>query len=630
MSITDGTLIGSYEITGRLGAGGMGIVYRARDRKLKRDVAIKCLPETFSEDPDRAERFQREAEVLASLNHPHIGAIYDLQEVGSARFLVLELVEGETLAQRLSHGGAIALDEAISFARQIAEALEAAHDQGVIHRDLKPSNIHVTPAGKIKVLDFGLAKVLEPPRAGPHLSESPTVMSGATGRVLLGTAAYMSPEQTRGQEAGRVSDIWAYGCVLFEMLTGRRAFGGETVTDILANVLKLEPEWAALPKDTPPGVRRLLRRCLQKDKKGRLHDIADARIELEDLVVEPSAAGADRRSSWTPWIVAAFGLLAASAGLVMYLRGKAADAVEQRVEINTPAARRRELNSIALSPDGTRLAFVAPTDRGRQLWLRALSGGASDARPLPETEGAALPFWSPNSQSIGFFAGSYLKRVDIVSGVVQTLTSAPVGGGLGGTWNEDGVILLNAAPGWPLYRISESGKDRAEVTHLDPPRQVNHSRPQFLPDGRHFLYYANGNSEGRGVYVASLDSASGTRLFDAEAPAKFMPPDRLLSYQGGTLFVRRFDPGKLEVQSDPVPVAQDVGVVTASLTGILAYRPVAPGQARPPELAWFDRSGKMIGSPMGFALSPELSPDGSRLAFFDVVNPTTTSSSSMF
>ncbi len=259
---------------------------------------------------------------------------------------------------------------------------------------------------------------------------------------------------------------------------------------------------------------------------------------------------------------------------------------------------------------------MAPTDRGPQLWLRALSGGASDARPLPETEGAMLPFWSPNSQSIGFFAGSYLKRVDIASGVVQTLTSAPVGGGLGGTWNEDGVILLNPAPGWPLVRISESGKDRAEITHLDPPRQVNHTRPQFLPDGRHFLYYANGNPDGRGVYVASLDSASGTRLFDAEAPATFMPPDRLLSYQGGTLFVRRFDPVKLEVQSDPVPVAQKVGGVTASSTGILAYRTLAPGQPRPPELAWFDRSGKMIGSPMGFGLSPELSRDGSRLAFF--------------
>ena len=224
---------------------------------------------------------------------------------------------------------------------------------------------------------------------------------------------------------------------------------------------------------------------------------------------------------------------------------------------------------------------MAPTDRGPQLWLRALSGGASDAKPLPETEGAMLPFWSPNSQSIGFFAGSYLKRVDIASGVVQTLTSAPVGGGLGGTWNEDGVILLNAAPGWPLFRISESGKDRAEVTHLDPPRQVNHSRPQFLPDGRHFLYYANGNPEGRGVYVASLDSASGTRLFDAEAPAMFMPPDRLLSYQGGTLFVRRFDPGKLEVQSDPVPVAQQVGRRHRLIDGHprLPHCRTRPGQA---------------------------------------------------
>jgi serine/threonine protein kinase len=425
MSITTGTSIGSYEVTGRLGAGGMGIVYRARDTKLKRDVAIKCLPDTFAEDPDRIARFQREAEVLASLNHPHIGAIYDLQEVGGACFLVLELVEGETLAQRLTRGP-IPLDEAIEFSRQIAEALEGAHDKGVIHRDLKPSNIHVTPAGVAKVLDFGLAKVLETPGARLHQSESPTVTSSTPGRVLRGTAAYMSPEQARGQEAGRLSDIWAYGCVLFEMLTGRHAFRGETTSDILGAVLKLEPDWAALPKDTPAGIRRLLHRCLQKDKKRRLHDIADARIELEEATGDTPVVTTDRRPSRAPWIAAAMGLVALSAaGLVLYVRGGASEAVEQRVEINTPPASRQDLNSIAISPDGTKLAFVAPTDRGRQLWLRSL--GAIDAKPLPETEGALLPFWSPNSQSIGFFSGSYLKRVDIAGGVVQTLGTRQAG-----------------------------------------------------------------------------------------------------------------------------------------------------------------------------------------------------------
>jgi Tol biopolymer transport system component/tRNA A-37 threonylcarbamoyl transferase component Bud32 len=614
MSIAVGSSIGSYQVTGQLGAGGMGVVYRARDTKLKRDVAIKALPETFASDADRVFRFKREAEVLASLNHPHIAAIYDLLETEGARFLVLELVEGETLAARVGRGR-IPTGEAIDLARQIAEALETAHDKGIVHRDLKPSNVKITPDGQVKVLDFGLARVLEPDPASADVTQSPTMTRTTPGQVLLGTAPYMSPEQARGQEAGRLADVWAFGCVLFEMLTGRAAFSGDTATDVLGSVLKLDPDWTRLPGDTPAGVRRVLGRCLQKDRKRRLHDIADVRIELEDAAGERADVSRGSRLSPALWMaVGAIGLLAAlGAAVALYVRG-GGDAIEQRVDITAPPVFRGLLSSIAMSPDGTKLALVGTTDRGRQLWLRSLESG--EAQPLPGTEGALLPFWSPSGQSIGFFADSALKRLDMLSGIVRTLADAPVGGGNGGTWSQDGVILFNAAPSVPLYRVPEAGGDRVEVTRLDPPRQLNHSRPQFLPDGRHFLYFVAGEPDGRGVYVGSLDSLDHTRLFDAEAPAVFMPPDRLLTVQQRTLFVRRFDAGSLRVLSDPVPVAQGVAAVTASSTGIVAYRSVAPGQPVPAQLGWFDRSGQAVGALGGFCLSPELSPDGAQLACF--------------
>jgi Tol biopolymer transport system component len=617
MSIGTGTSIGSYQIIGHLGSGGMGVVYRAHDTKLKRDVAIKCLPQALANEPDRVARFQREAEVLASLNHPHIAAIYDLQEIGGQRFIVLELVDGETLAARLMHGR-IRLTEAVEIARQIVDALEAAHDKGIVHRDLKPSNIHVRPDGHVKVLDFGLAKILEQVVPAQELADSPTMTGTGTviGQALLGTAAYMSPEQARGQEASRSSDIWAFGCVLFEMIAGRPVFGGETATDILGSVVMREPDWAMLPRDTPLNIKRLLTRCLQKDRKRRLHHIADARLDLDEVVV----ADTPRRRALVPWVVAAGAIaVAVAGGVALYMRGGTPAALEQRVEISTPPARRFSLQSFAISPDGTKLAFVVAGESQPQLWWRSLD--SVTARPLEGTQGARQPFWSPDSQSIGFFAESAVKRVDVASGVVRRLTDAPIGGGNGGTWNADGVILFNAGPSWPLYRISSSGQDRREVTRLDPPRQVNHSQPQFLPDGRHFLYYTNGSPDGRGVYVGTLDSFESMRLFDADGPPTFMPPDRLLAPQGGTTYVRRFDPSTLTISTNPVPVVQGAFTVSASLTGILAYRTPPASQSRAPDLLWADRAGKS-GDPIlsGQALSPELSPDGTRVAFFRVID----------
>ncbi len=641
MPLSPGFRLGDYEITGSLGAGGMGEVYRARDLHLNRDVALKILPEIFSSDPDRVARFKREAQVLASLNHPHIGAIYGFESTiatpdsgaPAVQALVLELVEGQTLANRIARG-LLPLEEALPIARQMTEALEAAHEQGIIHRDLKPANIKLRPDGTVKVLDFGLAKALETGAASGIKGGandaliSPTITSPASltiAGVILGTAAYMSPEQAKGRAADKRSDVWAFGCVLYEMLTGRRAFAADDASETLAFVLTKEPDWAMLPASTPIAIRRLLQRTLQKDRKQRLADISDARIEIDEAMREPvirdhqvpHVPGARERVTW----VSALGLLSliAVAALVWALRPSQL-APELRVDINTPPT--TDPASLAISPDGQTMAFVGSSSGSRQLWLRSLD--SESARALPGTEGASLPFWEPHGRSIGFFADdAKLKRIDLDGGAVRVLASAPMR--WGGSWNADDTILFTPMTG-AIRRLPASGGELRQVTKLQP-QQSNHSFPRFLPDGRHFLYYASGSPEVRGVYVAALDQPDGRRLVDADSIAASMTLDHLLFVRGTTVFAQELDPARLQLTGSPFPVTQSVimgaiaalpiAAFSASTTGRIVYR---AGTTRPQrQFVWFDRSGRelsRVGEPDGGnPFNPSLSLDGSRLAF---------------
>ncbi|MBI4265380.1 MAG: serine/threonine-protein kinase [Acidobacteria bacterium] len=427
MPLFTGSRLGVYEIVAEIGAGGMGVVYRARDTRLNRDVALKILPDVFAFDGDRLARFEREAQVLASLNHPNIAAIHGLEEAPPAgtgqaavKALVLELVEGPTLADRIADGP-IPLEEALPIVRQIADALEAAHDVGIVHRDLKPANIKLRPDGTVKVLDFGLAKVLEPAGAAVEATAAPTITSPAMTRVgvILGTAAYMAPEQARGKAVDRRADIWAFGCVLFEMLTGRRAFdAGETVSDAVAAILKNDPDWKALPPDTPPHIITLLRRCLQKDPQKRLPHVGLARIEIDDAIAAPL-----EQPSRTPglssqalrerlWRAAALSIAVAGGVVGLWsVRSTSPLTFEARLEINTPPG---SAAYFAMSPDARHVVFQATTDGQTQLWLRSLD--AEEARPIPGTTGAISPFWSPDSRAIGFFADQKLKRIDMAGG----------------------------------------------------------------------------------------------------------------------------------------------------------------------------------------------------------------------
>src|SRR5262245_40458369 len=442
MSARVGQQLGSYEITELLGRGGMGEVYRARDNKLKREVAIKFLPDEFSRDGDRTSRFQREAEILASLNHPNIGAIYDLAEFNGARFLVLELVEGETLADRIARGP-VPIHDALEITKQICEALEAAHERGIIHRDLKPANVKITPDGRVKVLDFGLAKAIEDAPANTTLSNSPTMLlSGTIGGMILGTAAYMSPEQAKGRAVDQRSDIFALGCVLYEMLTAARAFQGEDLAEILAQVLTREPDWTRLPVDAPPRIRELLRLCLEKNIRNRRSSATDVRLDIEQGLagaggVEGSAPTPRKRPLWM-WPVA--GVIGAAL-LILSVRHLSEAPLptppEIRPQIETPFAESNPLD-FALSPDGRRLVFVSSSGGSPRLWLRALD--KTEAQPMQGTDGAAFPFWSADNRSIGFFSSSKLYRIDIAGGSPQFLANAP--NARGGAWNSDGVVLF--------------------------------------------------------------------------------------------------------------------------------------------------------------------------------------------
>ena len=583
MSLIAGARLGPYEVVGPLGSGGMGEVYRARDSRLQRDVAIKVLPEALASDAEHLARLQREARMLGALNHPNIAIIHGLDESNGVYALVLELVEGPTLADRL-RGGPLELDETLRIANQLADALEAAHAAGIIHRDLKPSNIKIRPDGTVKVLDFGLAKPLE--SRAPNPDDSPTLTAvGATRHgTILGTAAYMSPEQARGQIVDKRTDIWAFGCVLYEMLTGGRPFAGKDVTETLAFVITREPDWTNLPAGTPAAVRRLLQRALEKDQRRRLADVADARIELEearrpppDLIVEHPSARLQARERLV-WIVAvsALALVSLIAG-VRALRPRTAPP-ETRVDIAAPET--NDATSFAVSPDGRKIVFLAAGDKGSQLWLRDL--GAELAKPLGGTADARLPFWSPDSRSIGFSADAQLKRIDLDSGSVRGLAGAPVF--LGGSWNQSGDILFVPNANAGVLRVSASGGEAVPATRVE--AGLGHHSPSFLPDGRHFFVYVAGPAAVRGIHLGELGTETTRRLFDADTGGFSGPHDTILFTRQNTAYAQLLDPAQLTVVGEPVAVAQNVVVMpfansshaalTASIAGPIVYRTGPP------------------------------------------------------
>ena len=518
MPLQPGTTLGPYSVTAKIGEGGMGEVYRARDTKLDRDVALKVLPQAFTDDPDRLARFEREAKVLASLNHPNIGHIYGLEEAEGQKALVLELVEGPTLADRIKQGP-IPVDEALPIAKQIAEALEAAHEQGVIHRDLKPANIKVRDDGTVKVLDFGLAKALDPhPEGDP--SQSPTLTAAATQMgVIMGTAAYMSPEQARGKTVDKRADVWAFGVVLFEMLSGRKPFPGDDVSQTLARVIDKEPDWQTVPAETP-ALARLLRRCLEKDPRRRLQASGEARVQIEDLIggaretatIGGSAVEVSHRERVTRVVALVLAVIAVGAvSIAAWFASRPAPAgPEMHLELSTPPD--PTLVSLAVSPTGRKIVFVGSDQGQASLWVRSLETGQT--RVLAGTQGALLPFWSPNSRSIGFFADGQLKRVEIDGSSIQTL--APARGGRGGTWHDDDTILFAPAATGALFRVPATGGDVVQVTTVAA-EQNDHRSPQFLPGGRRFLYYARGSPGASGVYVGQLDGTETRRLLAADA-----------------------------------------------------------------------------------------------------------------
>jgi serine/threonine protein kinase len=636
MSLTTGTKLGPYEILSLIGAGGMGEVYKALDTKLGREVAIKVLPEAFAKNKERLARFEREAQLLASLNHPNIATLFDLQEHDGIHFLVLEFVPGETLAERIKRGP-IPVDEGLPLFKQIAEGLEAAHEKGIIHRDLKPANIKITPEDKVKVLDFGLAKALvgdEPPEDS---SQSPTLTKGTALGTVMGTAAYMSPEQARGKPVDRRADLWAFGCVLYEALTGNPAFSGETVTDILTGVIHREPDWSALPANTPWRMREIVQKCLRKNSRDRLQHIGDARVELETHLNEPAgdspalakpATPLTRIRQLVPWAVAV--LCAAVAFFALW--GNAGE------RLRSPSAARFTVElpenlhlsnlsqpAIAVSPDGERLVYVANDEGGRsRLYRRDID--SLETLPLADTENASYPFFSPDGEWLGFLQINSVEKMLVAGGVPSKIYDLvpPSVVNRGAHWGPEDQLLVVPDRLSVILEGTATGRELESLTELDPAAgELAHHWPELLPGGRALLFtIVRGDDEEFDIAAQSLETGERRVLVEGGSAARYVPTGHLVYSRAGTLMAAPFDPERIALTGPPVSILENVltdlatGAAQFDITndGTLFY---VPGQWKEPQrqLVWVDRKGRvepMAAERRAYAF-PDLSDDGEQL-----------------
>ncbi len=647
MMITPGTKLGPYEIVAPLGAGGMGEVYRARDTRLGRDVAVKVLPSSYSDDKERLQRFEQEACAAGALNHPNILVIHHIDTYEGSPYIVSELLEGETLRDRL-HGGALPQRKAIDYSLQVAHGLAAAHQKGIAHRDLKPENIFITNDGRVKILDFGLAKLTGSGDADQSQTDIPTRRVNTDPGLVMGTVGYMSPEQLRGKPTDHRSDIFSFGAILYEMLSGKRAFRGESKAETMSAILREDPsELSETHKTINPALERVVQHCLEKNPEERFHSASDLAFAIQALSGSAAISGQmvamaaqlerPRLGKYFPWIVA--GIFALTSIILLPFAIPSFKHAPARANVTRSAILPPEntsflaLNLFAVSPDGLRLAFIARDAKGQaMLWMRPLD--ALTAQPLAGTDGISTgspPFWSPDGRLIAFFAGGKLKTIDASGGPPQTVCDAP--NGRGGTWNRDGVILFAPNPGGPIHRVSAAGGASTAVTKLDESRrQSTHRWPYFLPDGHHFIYRVGGTgataqNENNGIYLGLLESQEQRLILRADTSAAYAS-GHLLFAREGTLMAQPFDEKSFQLIGDAFPLAEHLqfdvvitrAIFSVSENGVLAFQSgAARGDSR---LIWFDRSGKQtgqLGEP-GFYFQPQFSPDGQKLAVasFDI------------
>ncbi len=629
MTLAAGSHLGPYEILAPLGAGGMGEVYRARDTRLSRDVAVKVLPSHVTPTPAARQRFEREARTVSQLSHPNVCTLYDVGREGEADYLVMELLEGETLAQRLARG-ALPLEQAVRFGAEIAAALDAAHRKGIVHRDLKPANVMVTKTG-VKLLDFGLARAFEAPLSAGGLTEAPTRGENLTGEgVIVGTVAYMAPEQLEGKDADARTDVFALGAVLYEMLTERRAFPGTSPATLISAILTTEPPPVSASRPmSPPELDRLVRACLAKDPSDRWQSAHDVELQLRAIgpgsgaAASVAAAPRGRRAPWLPWAAAA--ACAAVAAVLLLRESGQGRAHPQAVRFSVPPPDNGgfnyvvEGNFMGVSPDGSQIAYVAwgAKDREARVWLRPLA--APEARPIPGTEGANSILWSPDGRSLAFFTKDKLKRVDLAGGAAVPICDVPAGGGKAGTWGRSD-ILFTSIQGGALYRVPVSGGTPAVLIKADAERvDLRFGWPWFLPDGERFLYLVR-DRDGKGELMLAEPGKPPHSVAQIASFFQYMDPGFLVYSREGTLVAQRFDSKSGRVSGDAVSVAERVryffstaSAAFAARGGTIAYL----SQADSSRLAWFDRGGREVatlGSPGGY-LDLDLTADGRRLLF---------------